>query len=137
MAELSGFLAIRRATVSSSSFFLNEPFIDDIALLRIENEEELPEDFKETKIVGDPIIASCSLSFRKQPAMGICDLCFESATIDRFPKQVCVIAQKYVLVSIPVNVRDVHRCSIGPQELPIAGVGITNVRFPQRFETHL
>jgi hypothetical protein len=85
-------LVIKRAVTNSDSYLHGAPIIDDICLVNISQEESEPDGFRTTSkfinpkgwSLGDKIL----ISFHQRDPLGICDIQFESMTIDRYPDQV-------------------------------------------------
>lgn len=92
-----GFLVIKRANTSSVRHLHSDTIIDDIQFLKKVANEELPERFHEISILPASQqsnhltgrnAAECSLVMHRRPGLGLCNLVYESATIDRYPKEV-------------------------------------------------
>ena len=85
-----GFLAFRRSADSNDAFIQGDSMLDDIVTILVEDGEEVPEDYVALDFSGDKTSRdhSLRLAFRKLPAMGLCDLRFSSALLDRYPEQV-------------------------------------------------
>lgn len=95
-----GFLAVKRANTSSVRHLHSDTIIDDIQFLKKSMNEELPERFQEIAVLpasqqGNHLsgrnAVDCSLVLHRRPGLGLCNLVYESATIDRYPKEVNVI----------------------------------------------
>ena len=93
-----GALAIKRAHASEVTFIQGEPLVDDICLVLVNEGEEVPEGYVSLERMfskeqsraakssqGVPRIV---LAYHQRPAMGLCDLSYESATLDRYPQKV-------------------------------------------------
>lgn len=94
-----GYLAIKRADTSSVMFIQGEPMIDDICcLMRPGTAEELPTGYVMVEKTAYPNNATAAAAAAGQPyfalgyhvrsPVGLCDLRYESATLDRYPAQV-------------------------------------------------
>jgi hypothetical protein len=85
-------LAVRRASSSNSTIILGEPLIDDICIINRSLNEFEPEDY----VVVDRCLQSPKtwagddmlIAYHKREPLGLCDLKYESATLDRFPHDV-------------------------------------------------
>lgn len=95
-----GFLAVKRADVSDVRYLHADPIIDDISFFKKSANEELPERFLEIDVLpasqqaahlSGRNAADVSIVYHKRPGLGLCDLVYDSATIDRYPKQVRTI----------------------------------------------
>jgi len=88
-------LAVKRAPAESpSNYIRGVPFIDDLCLIIESKSEEVPEKYK---VTNRPAHRGSSSSYEyvqshavricwhQRPAIGICDLQYESATLDRYP----------------------------------------------------
>lgn len=88
-------LAIKRASSSPDHFMKGDALVDDIIVALIENGEEIPEEYIQVQSVhaersdrrgknndGSIIV------YRKKPAMGVCDLRFSAALLERYPSTV-------------------------------------------------
>ena len=94
-----GALAIKRAQASEVTFIQGEPLVDDICLVLINEGEEVPEGYvslerllpqKDSVRGSKPSqgFAKTVIAYHQRPAMGLCDLSYESATLDRYPQKV-------------------------------------------------
>jgi hypothetical protein len=89
-----GTIAIKRATTSDVMFVQGEPFVDDICFVLLCEGEEVPEGYVSLErhtpsSKGPPVLVDGkTLAFHQRPAMGLCDLAYESVTLDRYPEQV-------------------------------------------------
>lgn len=94
-----GALAIKRAHASEVTFIQGEPLVDDVCLVLINEGEEVPEGYvslerilpqKETSRTAKTPqgISKIVVAYHQRPAMGLCDLTYESATLDRYPQRV-------------------------------------------------
>lgn len=90
-----GFLAIKRADISSVMFIRGEPLIDDVCCAALLEGEVLPEQFVELQLSTSNPPSSTSggqlsyaLGCHWRSGLGLCDLSYESATLDRYPLQV-------------------------------------------------
>lgn len=85
-------LAVRRADANHSMLIEGMPLIDDIVIINRSLGEFEPEDYvvidrclQQPKTwSGDSMI----LAFHKREPLGLCNLKYESATLDRFPQHV-------------------------------------------------
>ena len=94
-----GALAIKRAQASEVTFIQGEPLVDDICLVLINEGEEVPEGYVSLErllpqkefVRGSKLsqgFAKTVIAYHQRPAMGLCDLSYESATLDRYPQKV-------------------------------------------------
>ena len=94
-----GALAIKRAQASEVTFIQGEPLVDDICLVLINEGEEVPEGYvslerllpQKESIRGSKTsqgLTKTVIAYHQRPAMGLCDLSYESATLDRYPQKV-------------------------------------------------
>lgn len=84
----SGYLAIKRANISSSlGYIIGENVIDDISAMV--EDEELPEGYdiipQSSSHVSHHSEYHTSFCFHSRGALGICNLTYEYSTIDRYP----------------------------------------------------
>ena len=93
-------LAVRRADGSKSMIIKGMPLIDDIVVINRSLKEYEPEDYviidrclQQPKTWGGD---SMILAYHKREALGLCDLKYESATLDRFPQQVSLLLRRFV-----------------------------------------
>lgn len=101
-----GYLAVRRADTSSVMFIEGEPLLDDLCVVLRAKGEELPEGYREVEkstyhAAGAQSAANAahqfSIGYHQRAPVGLCDLGYDSATLDRFPQQ------DYGGLSLPVN----------------------------------
>jgi hypothetical protein len=95
-----GTLAIKRASTSAVMFVQGEPLVDDICIVLIVDGEEFPEGYvslergMQVTKEGAPVKAGAlpvdkiTIAYHQRPAMGLCDLSYESTTLDRYPEEV-------------------------------------------------
>ena len=92
-----GFLVIKRADTSSVRHLHANEIIDDIQFLKKSANEQLPERFQEISVLPwmqenyhlhGRNAAEYSIVLHRRAGLGLCNLVYESATIDRYPKQV-------------------------------------------------
>jgi hypothetical protein len=106
--ENVGALAIKRVHASETMFIQGQPLVDDICVVLMNEGEEVPEGYvsleripavKESNRTAKPSQTSSRiiLAYHQRPAMGLCDLSYESATLDRYPQKVTYlgITDKY------------------------------------------
>jgi hypothetical protein len=88
-----GYVAFKRATVSSLSYIDGEPLLFDLCVARKSLKEDIPDKYlpleKDVSLtmslgLSSDLIFAC----RILPAMGLCNLGYKPATIDRFPAKV-------------------------------------------------
>ena len=88
---------MKRANTSSVRYLHSDDIIDDIQLLKKSAHEELPERFSEISVLPwtqqnhhllGRSAADVSVVMHRRAGLGLCNLVYESATIDRYPKQV-------------------------------------------------
>ncbi len=125
-----GFLALKRADTSSVMFIEGEPLIDDLCLVLqpragddIER-EDIPEDYQEVErcALTAPInvhpsaassvqsLVSFIIGFHRRAAVGLCDLGYDSATLDRYPLQVRVVRLIAAVLIILLSFRTMADC---------------------------
>ena len=107
-----GIIAIKRAAVSAVMYLQGEPIVDDICLVLPAQNEEVPEGYValhfEEKIIksrfrtSKPVPKSLNIIFcyHQRPAMGLCDLSYESITIDRYPQKVVLLTLNHIYICI-------------------------------------
>ena len=94
-----GALAVKRAHASDEQYIQGEPLVDDICLVLVNEGEEVPEGYVSLERISAQKDGSRSaksaqglsrivLAYHQRPAMGLCDLSYESATLDRYPQKV-------------------------------------------------
>ena len=109
-----GTLAIKRAKVSAEEFIQGEPLVDDICFVLTEDGEEVPEGYvsldreitsekdhapgggkwtggaanNRTARSNSTTTGKVILAYHQRPSMGLCDLRYESCTLDRYPQKV-------------------------------------------------
>lgn len=91
-----GFLAFKRADASSFALLEGQPLLYDICVAKKSAKEDIPDRYT---VVDRDIIASLPtlttvtsdliFAIRMLPAMGVCNLAYKPATIDRYPAKVC------------------------------------------------
>ena len=85
-------LAIRRASASDSAIVNGIPFIDDIGVINVTQNEVEPEGFQVVdRYVQQPKSwkgDNMKIAYHKREPLGLCDLKYESSTLDRFPLEV-------------------------------------------------
>jgi hypothetical protein len=97
--ENVGVLAVKRAHASDVAFIQGQPLVDDICLVLTNEGDELPEGYvsldrvstqKETgrNAKTSQTAPRVVLAYHQRPAMGLCDLSYESTTLDRYPQKV-------------------------------------------------
>ena len=88
-----GYLAIKRAPLSDLQYIRSSPYIDSIIIV-LGNEDEIPDHYYRVKSVLTTInnksiplviINNIHLAVHIGTPLGICDLSYEYATIDRYP----------------------------------------------------
>jgi hypothetical protein len=87
----STYLAFRRCVNDVENFIRGRPFIDDIIFLNFSQGDELPCGYtlvdrninKGAPNGTDEVF----LAYRKRAPVGICDMAYEAATLDRYPRQ--------------------------------------------------
>ena len=89
-------------------YLVGDPFIDDICFYNKKNpNEQLPEHYFEMDVAGVSQVvrhsASVSVALHGRDGVGICDLSYETATTDRYPKEVgaCCICLYSDSISCP------------------------------------
>jgi hypothetical protein len=97
-------LVIKRAATSPENLYLHgTPIIDDICLVNVSQEEIEPDGFRTTsKFInpkGSTSYDQILISFHQRDPLGICDIQFESLTIDRYPDQVTLLPLSPILPS--------------------------------------
>ncbi len=88
-----GYVAYRRAAVGPSALLHGDQIIYDLCVVKKSLKEDIPDHYVvvDRDTVGlAGLSTDLSLCARFMPAMGICDLSYEAATLDRFPLKVCV-----------------------------------------------
>jgi hypothetical protein len=99
--ENVGALAIKRATASEVMFIEGEPLVDDVCLILSNDGEEVPEGYVSLERISNvkeslrsskasQTAVKIVLAYHQRPAMGLCDLSYESATLDRYPQKVYI-----------------------------------------------
>jgi hypothetical protein len=92
-----GFIAFKRANATDLRLWKSDPIIDDITFIKKSAGEQLPERFLEIEVVPASQqfnhlqgrnAADISVVFHRRPGLGLCDLVYNSATTDRYPKTV-------------------------------------------------
>ena len=91
-----GYIAFKRAASTSHALIDGEPLLYDICVAKKSLKEEIPEKYL---IVDRDVSITMSLSIpsdlmfatRKLPAMGLCNLAYKAATVDRYPSVVSMI----------------------------------------------
>lgn len=84
-------LIVKRASINA--FLYGSPIIDDICLVNLTREESAPSNFKTTTKCLNPkpsLSDTILISFHCRDPLGLCDLQYESSTINRYPDQVSV-----------------------------------------------
>ena len=88
---------MKRASTSDLRLLHSDPIIDDISFMKKSANEQLPEMFLEIEILpasqqnhhlNSRNAADVSVVVHTSTGLGLCDLVYESATIDRYPKKV-------------------------------------------------
>jgi hypothetical protein len=87
-------IVIKRAPDDDYVFSHGHAFVDDVCVVNLSEEETAPEEYRTIdqlmggnsrgSSVGDKVM----LSYHHRPALGICNIPFEAATLDRYPRQV-------------------------------------------------
>ncbi len=88
-----GYIAFKRATSSPHAFIDGEPLLYDICVTKKSLKEEIPEKYL---IIERDISLAMALSIpsdlqfacRTLSAMGLCNLAYKAATVDRYPRTV-------------------------------------------------
>jgi hypothetical protein len=92
-----GFLVVKRADTSDARYLKASPMVDDITFIRKSSGDQLPERFLEVDMLPAAYAAphmigknapDILLVCHTRPGLGLCDLVYESATVDRYPKEV-------------------------------------------------
>lgn len=92
-----GFLVIKRADASDLRLWKSDPIIDDITFMKKSLNEQLPEKYQELEVLplnqqnnvfSGRHAVDISVVFHRQCGLGLCDLVYQSATTDRYPKKV-------------------------------------------------
>ena len=97
--ENVGVLAVKRAHASDVTFIQGQPLVDDICLVLTNEGEEVPEGYVSLDRVSaqkeagrasktSQTASRVVLAYHQRPAMGLCDLSYESTTLDRYPQKV-------------------------------------------------
>lgn len=97
--ENVGALAIKRAHASEIMFIQGQPLVDDICLVLMNEGEEVPEGYVSLERIpaakessrnakASQTSSRIVLAYHQRPAMGLCDLSYESTTLDRYPQKV-------------------------------------------------
>lgn len=97
--ENVGALAIKRAHASEVTFIQGQPLVDDICLVLVNDGEEVPEGYVSLErapaqkdavraVKTSQTVSRIVLAYHQRPAMGLCDLSYESTTLDRYPQKV-------------------------------------------------
>jgi hypothetical protein len=85
-------LIVRRAPTSGPDLFIHgSPIIDDICLVNLSHDETAPADFRTTNKYINAKGALCDkilISYHQRDPLGLCDIQFESSTLDRYPDKV-------------------------------------------------
>lgn len=101
LAEIEniGVLAVKRAHASDVAFIQGQPLVDDICVVLTNEGEEVPEGYVSLDRVStqkeagraaktSQTASKLVLAYHQRPAMGLCDLSYESTTLDRYPQKV-------------------------------------------------
>ncbi len=98
-----GYVCFKRANMSEISFVQGESMIDEITVISVANGEELPDNFKEIKVLKAPqtskllsaYTSSSSsnnnnaseviIGYHLRAPIALANIAFEAATIDRYP----------------------------------------------------
>jgi hypothetical protein len=85
-------LIIKRAPINGADVFIHgTPIIDDICLVNLSHDETEPADFRTTSKCINAKGSLCDkilISYHQRDALGLCDIQFESSTLDRYPDKV-------------------------------------------------
>ena len=91
---------VKRADISDLRLWKSDSIIDDITFMKKSLNEQLPEKYQEIQILPEAqqnsILAGrhavdISIVFHRQSGLGLCDLVYQSATTDRYPKTVSLL----------------------------------------------
>lgn len=105
VAELGcglGYVCFKRANTSEISFIAGESMIDEVTVISVANGEELPDNFKEIKVLKAPqtskLLPSYATSssnsntsseviigYHLRAPIALANIAFEAATVDRYP----------------------------------------------------
>lgn len=88
--DTQGFLAVSRADISSAMFLEGQHILTDVIIALESKWMEVEEEYLSVGKVGvlhQKQKGKYALAYSRCPAMGICDLIYDSATVDRYPKQ--------------------------------------------------
>jgi hypothetical protein len=110
-------LAVRRADASHSMLIEGNPLVDDICIINRSLGEFEPEDYvivdrclQQPKFWGGDNMV---IAYHKRDALGLCDLKYESATLDRFPQEVCHVFHnlQQVKIAFRTSALALYKCS--------------------------
>jgi hypothetical protein len=97
-----GFIVVKRANATDLRYWKADPIIDDIAFIKKSANEGLPEQYVEIEVLPAAQqynhltgrnAADISIVFHRRPGLGLCDLVYQSATTDRYPRTVSVLCR--------------------------------------------
>lgn len=88
-----GFLAIKRAPMTSDIYVVGHEMLFDICVVKSSQKEAMPDYYYPIEKDSTGTISAFTshdsiLAVRKLPAMGICDLGYAASTLDRYPSKV-------------------------------------------------
>ena len=87
-ATSSSFLAYKRANNGLREYFVGTPFVDDICVVIESQGEDAPEGYvvlDNYANSGPPYGDTVRIAYRNCVPLGLCDLRYESATLERYP----------------------------------------------------
>jgi hypothetical protein len=96
-----GFIVVKRANATDLRYWKADPIIDDIAFIKKSANEGLPEQYVEIEVLPAALqynhltgrnAADVSIVFHRRSGLGLCDLVYQSATTDRYPRSVSACA---------------------------------------------
>ena len=89
-ATMASVLIYKRSDYGLREYFIGSSFIDDISVVLENNGEEAPEGYiilDNYANSGPPNGNVVRIAYRKCIPLGLCDLKYESVTLDRYPKE--------------------------------------------------